>query len=208
MSMLHTWMQTHTLKLVNFTFRTRKMWRTKRWRIKRINRKAAAVPPALTIHRVRIQTEPEPSQAEPTDCQKCCWSEPWTQWSEPALHCARFTTRGSSPHCNTSTTPSRFTHSLYLCFFSIRFSRLLGFICSSLSEFACQVKRHFRRMKCAQGCKFEIPPADQRKGCRALLLAYEGLGAPCLSCTCFTISKESIESTWRNFLFHKGAKES
>lgn len=43
----------------------------KRWRIRRINQKAAAVVPALN-HRDRTRTEPEPSQAEPTDCQKRC----------------------------------------------------------------------------------------------------------------------------------------
>lgn len=48
-----------------------KMWRMK-WTTKRINPKAAAVPPALTIHRVRIRTEAKPCQAEHTDCQKRC----------------------------------------------------------------------------------------------------------------------------------------
>lgn len=58
--------------LSKFTSRMKKTLRTKRLRIKRINQKAAAALPALMIHRVQTQTEPEPSQAEPTDCQKCC----------------------------------------------------------------------------------------------------------------------------------------
>lgn len=53
-----------------FTFRM-KTWRMKRWRIRRIKQKAAAVLPAL-IHQVQTRTEPKPSQAEPTDCQKRC----------------------------------------------------------------------------------------------------------------------------------------
>lgn len=96
------------------------------------------------------------------------WSEPWTQGSEPAPHYSCSTTRGCSPHCNTSTA-THFTQSLFLCFnlFSL-FSWTSGFYLF-LPLWVC-LSRRFWQIKCAWGCVLEIPPQQIRERCRAWFL--------------------------------------
>lgn len=179
-------------------------WRMK-WTTKRINPKAAAVPPAPTIHRVRIRTEAEPSQAERTDCQKRCdlSHEPrgpslLRTTLVPPPEGARPTVTHlwplTSPRVFSSASVPSVSLDIWVLFdppslsLLIEFKGILG--------------------KCARGCVLQIPPQLIRdKGVEPFYWLVVIVWGIVRVHHVFFFVKED-RSTRCHFLSHKGAKES